>query len=201
MSETRSAAFVLASFVLAITPGPGVAYVVTRSIAQGRRAGLASVLGVALGNFGNAVGAALGLALVFAAAPTAFVGVKLAGAAYLAFLGVSALRADEATKAREATPASEGRLVRDGFLVALLNPKTALFCAAFLPQFAGASAGAGRSIALAAVFVGIAACTDAGYVTFASAAEPWVRGARGRVAMRWLPAIVYFALAIAAALG
>jgi threonine/homoserine/homoserine lactone efflux protein len=86
-------AFLIASFILAITPGPGVFYIVTRSLLQGRRFGLASVAGVALGNFGNAVGASLGLAALFAVSSLAFLVVKYAGALYLVYLGVQALRA------------------------------------------------------------------------------------------------------------
>ena len=131
-------AFVLASLVLAVTPGPGVLYIVTRTLAQGRAAGLASVAGVALGNLGNALAASLGLAALFALSSLAFAVVKWAGAAYLVWLGVRALRQPPAAAAA-AAPAFEpprlARIVRDGFVVALLNPKTALFFAAFLPQF------------------------------------------------------------------
>ena len=127
------AAFVLASLVLAVTPGPGVLYIVTRSLAQGRRAGLASVAGVALGNFGNALGAALGLAALFELSSWAFTVVKYAGAGYLVWLGVKALRAPVAAASMAAgapSAATARRLFRDGFVVALLNPKTALFFAA-----------------------------------------------------------------------
>ena len=85
--------FLAASFILAITPGPGVFYIVARSVAQGRRHGLASVAGVALGNLGNAVGASLGLAALFAVSSTAFTLVKYAGALYLVYLGIQVLRA------------------------------------------------------------------------------------------------------------
>lgn len=85
-------AFLAASLVLALTPGPAVVYLLTRTLAQGRRAGLASVLGVALGNLGNALGAAIGLAALFAVSSLAFTVVKYAGAAYLVYLGVQALR-------------------------------------------------------------------------------------------------------------
>ena len=130
------AAFLAASFVLAVTPGPGVVYIVARTLAQGRGAGLASVAGVAAGNLCNAVGAALGLAALFAVSSLAFSVVKYAGAAYLIYLGIKALRrpATVASPA-EFAPPQKRRIARDGFLVALLNPKTALFFAAFLPQF------------------------------------------------------------------
>src|SRR5262249_56152170 len=89
-------AFLLASLVLAVTPGPGVFYVVTRTLAQGRRAGLASVAGVGLGNLGNAVAAALGLAAPFPLPSLPFTVVKYAGAAYLIYLGVKTLLGGQA---------------------------------------------------------------------------------------------------------
>src|SRR5208282_5488413 len=85
-------AFLVASLVLAVTPGPGVFYIVTRSAASGRRHGLASVAGVAIGNLGNAIGASIGLAALFAASSVAFTMVKYAGALYLVYLGVQTLR-------------------------------------------------------------------------------------------------------------
>ncbi len=85
------ATYLAASFLLAVTPGPGVLCIVTRSATQGRAAGLASVAGVALGNLGNAIAASLGLTTVFAMSSIAFIAVKYLGAAYLIFLGVCAL--------------------------------------------------------------------------------------------------------------
>jgi threonine/homoserine/homoserine lactone efflux protein len=135
------AVFVAASLVLAITPGPGVIYLVTRTMSQGRAVGLASIGGIALGNLGNAAFAAAGLAMVFAVSAQSFLLVKLAGAAYLVFLGIKALRpACIAQRDRRLTPGPHARAFRDAFLVALLNPKTALFFAAFLPQFVDAIA-------------------------------------------------------------
>src|SRR5204863_3300806 len=92
-------AFLVASLILAVTPGPGVFYIVTRSIAQGRRCGLASVAGVALGNLGNAIGASLGLAALFAVSSLAFTIVKYLGALYLIYLGIQALPHLTATEA------------------------------------------------------------------------------------------------------
>lgn len=174
-------AFVVASLLLAVTPGPAVIYIVTRSAVPGRRSGLASVAGVALGNLGNAAGASLGLAAVFAVSATAFAVVKYAGALYLITLGVRALRAPS-TEAAPARPAPERlrRLFRDGFIVALLNPKTAMFFAAFLPQFmAPGSASAVQGVALAVVFVAIAATTDSAYALASSAVAPLLWRARG----------------------
>jgi threonine/homoserine/homoserine lactone efflux protein len=164
------AAFLLASFVLAVTPGPGVLYIVARSVSQGRASGLASVAGVAVGNFLNAVGAAIGLAALLALSSATFLVVKYAGAAYLVYLGIKAIR----SRSTRGEPVMAGRanllpVFRDGFIVALLNPKTALFFAAFLPQFMNPEAAPLlQSVVLGALFVAIAAVTDTAYVAAAS---------------------------------
>ncbi|NLD55545.1 MAG: LysE family translocator [Burkholderiaceae bacterium] len=168
-------AFLLASLALALTPGPAVIYLLTRTLAHGRRAGFASLAGVALGNLGNAVGASLGLAALFAVSALAFTVVKLAGAAYLVYLGIQALRSRPVgTVGVIAAPPSARAVFRDGFLVALLNPKTALFFAAFLPQFIDASsAPLLQGVLLASVFILVAALTDAIYVLAASRLAGW----------------------------
>ena len=201
------AAFALASLVLAATPGPGVLYVVTRTLAQGRRAGLASVAGVAAGNLGNAMGASLGLAALLALSSLAFSVVKFAGAAYLMWLGIQALRAGSVAVAAAASPAHvdaprHRRIMRDGFLVALLNPKTALFFAAFLPQFIDPAGSAVlQSTLFGAAFVAIAACTDTVYVLAAGAAAPALGTlGRARALGRYATALVYFGLGLFTAL-
>jgi threonine/homoserine/homoserine lactone efflux protein len=158
-----------------------VFYIVTRSLLQGRRYGLASVAGVALGNLGNAIGASIGLAALFAISSVAFTVVKYAGAAYLVYLGIQALRARKAEAEPDMPqPVSLRRIFRDGFVVALLNPKTAIFFAAFLPQFMSQdSAPALQGIALGALFVAIAAVTDSIYALAASAVAPILAQARG----------------------
>jgi threonine/homoserine/homoserine lactone efflux protein len=173
-------AFVGASLVLAITPGPAVVYIVARTLAQGRAWGLASVLGVALGNFSNALGAALGLAALFAVSSAAFTAVKWAGAAYLVYLGIRMWRAS--SPVADATPQAPAQplqhVFRDGFVVALLNPKTTMFFAAFLPQFMDAHGNPlMQTLALGGVFVGIACCTDIIYVLTASLVAPRLRRA------------------------
>ena len=181
------AAFAGASLVLALTPGPAVVYIVARTLAQGRARGLASVLGVAFGNLANALGAALGLAALFAVSSVAFTVVKWAGAAYLVYLGVRMWRAPPAQPADVAASRQRqplARVLRDGFVVALLNPKTSLFFAAFLPQFIDAGAHPlPQTIALGAVFVGIAGCTDMLYVLSASLIAPRLARAGGRGAV------------------
>jgi len=197
-------AFLAASFILAVTPGPGVFYIVTRSVMQGRRHGIASVLGVALGNLGNAVGASIGLAALFAISTVAFTAVKYAGALYLIYLGIQALRAPPAQiAASKPAPAPLSSIFRDGFVVAVLNPKTAIFFAAFLPQFMSADASPiVQSIALGALFVAIAAVTDTGYALAAGAVTPLLGRARGiRSLGRYLTGGAFIGLGVFTALG
>jgi threonine/homoserine/homoserine lactone efflux protein len=197
-------AFLIASLVLAVTPGPGVFYIVTRSLLQGRAFGLASVGGVALGNLGNALGASIGLAALFAVSSVAFMIVKYAGALYLIYLGVRALRVprDVATSAAP-KPASLWRIFRDGFVVALFNPKTAVFFAAFLPQFMSTeSVSVFQSITLGSLFVAIAAVTDTAYALAAGAVAPALSRARGaRAAGRYLTGGAFIGLGVFTALS
>lgn len=133
-------AFLFAAIVLAITPGPGVAYVVARTVAGGRKEGLASCLGTGIGGMLHVLAAALGLSLLLAQSALAFNILKYIGAAYLVYLGLRMLLRQE--PAMEAGPvASNGarRALLDGVVVEALNVKTALFFLAFLPQFVTAS--------------------------------------------------------------
>lgn len=173
-------AFLVASFILAVTPGPGVLYIVIRSLLQGPSFGLASVAGVALGNLGNAIGAALGLAALFAISSAAFALVKYAGAAYLVYLGVRVLRSTVPDEPRAPEPEPLSLIFRQGFLVALLNPKTAVFFAAFLPQFmTPGGPHAMQGIALGGLFVGMALVTDTLYALGAGAVAPVLKRASG----------------------
>jgi threonine/homoserine/homoserine lactone efflux protein len=129
-------AFLIAAVVLAMTPGPGIAYVVARTVAGGRSEGLASCLGTGLGGLLHVLAAALGLSLLVAQSAIAFNIVKYIGAAYLMYLGVRLLMQKE--QAFKATPvAAQGvrRALFEGVAVEALNVKTALFFLAFLPQF------------------------------------------------------------------
>lgn len=198
------ATFLGASLVLAVTPGPGVAYIVARSVTQGRRFGFASVAGVAAGNLCNAIGASIGLAALFAVSSVAFAAVKWAGAAYLVYLGINTIRNPSPNRYPETlreVPAS--RVMRDGFIVALLNPKTAIFFAAFLPQFItpGLSPIV-QSVALGSVFVGIAAITDSVYVVAASSISGLLsRSSTVQQGGRFLSGSVFIGLGAYAALG
>ena len=197
--STTLLAFLAASFVLAATPGPGVMFIVTRTISQGRGAGLASVGGVALGNFGNAVGASIGLAAIFAISSTAFLLVKMAGACYLIYLGLSALRNEPAGCTPKDVPKTQiVKIFKEGFWVALLNPKTAIFFAAFLPQFIETSASTmSQSVGLGAAFVLIAMCTDTAYVLAAATVAPALaRIARGATLGRYITGSVFIGLGL-----
>jgi threonine/homoserine/homoserine lactone efflux protein len=203
MSRTF-AAFLFASLILALTPGPGVLYIVTRTLGHGRKAGLASVYGVALGNLANASVAAVGLAAVLSTSSAAFTVVKLAGALYLILLGIKTLRerpaAPEVARPDSVSPAAA---FRDGFMVALLNPKTALFFAALLPQFITSSAFAfDQSLILGCVFVFIAMCTDSMYALSASLlAQSLVRRPIWRPLGRYVSGVTLIGLGLCAALA
>lgn len=197
-------AFLVASLVLAVTPGPGVLYIVARSLAQGRRAGLASVAGVALGNLGNAVAAGLGLAALFEVSDLAFTLVKYAGAAYLVYLGIRALAAPAAPPEAGPTPLQPvARVFRDGVVVALLNPKTTVFFAAFLPQFMTPGAPpAIQPLLLGALFVLIAACTDALYALAAGSLGRAIgRYRAARTAGRRLAGLTFIGLGLLSLAG
>ena len=133
-------AFAIAAVVLAITPGPGIAYVVARTVAGGRSEGLASCFGTAIGGMLHVLAAALGLSLVVAQSAVAFNLVKYLGAAYLVYLGIRLLlRKDQAFKVEPAAPQGVRTALFEGIVVEALNVKTALFFLAFLPQFVSAS--------------------------------------------------------------
>jgi threonine/homoserine/homoserine lactone efflux protein len=197
-------AFVLASLILAVSPGPGVIFVVTQTLRQGRSAGIASVAGVAAGNLMNACAASLGLAVLFAASAAAFVTVKIAGAAYLIYLGVRALlSASRSVSEPSIRRRSRLQIFREGLTVAVLNPKTALFFAALIPQFIDtAHPPLAQSVLLGAVFVLVAACTDTLYVLSASALSSKLSGqSRWRPAGRYISAAAFFSLGLYAAFG
>jgi threonine/homoserine/homoserine lactone efflux protein len=197
--------FMLAALVLLLTPGPAVLYIVTRSIDQGRRAGLVSVLGVHVGTLAHIFAAAAGISAVLAASATAFSVVKYLGAAYLIFIGVRRLL--DRSSLGAAAPGAPKRLRRtfvDGVIVNVLNPKTGLFFLAFLPQFVTVARGhVGEQIlALGVVFVLLGAITDSLYALGAGSAAQWLRGSpRFLVSERWISGSLYIGLGVAAALS
>jgi threonine/homoserine/homoserine lactone efflux protein len=195
--------FVVAALVMLLTPGPAVLYIVTRSLDQGRRAGLVSVLGVHVGTLVHVFAAAAGLSAVLAASATAFSVVKYLGAAYLIYIGLRRLL--DRTPPGAAAAAAPARLRRaflDGVVVNVLNPKTALFFLAFLPQFVTVSRGhVGEQIlVLGVVFVALGAITDSLYALAAGAAARWLRGSsRFLAAERWISGGLYVGLGLVAA--
>ncbi|SPA52838.1 LysE family translocator [Cupriavidus taiwanensis] len=141
--------FLIAAVVLAITPGPAIAYVVARTVAGGRAAGLASCLGTGIGGLLHVFAAAAGLSLLIARSALAFSLLKYLGAAYLVYLGIRLLRRKEppATVASVPSPGAR-RALLDGVMVEVLNVKTALFFLAFLPQFVAPGAAAVSQLVL-----------------------------------------------------
>jgi threonine/homoserine/homoserine lactone efflux protein len=136
----RFVLFFAAAFVLAVTPGPGIFYVLARSLAGGRREGVQSSLGTFVGGLCHVVAAALGISAILAASAVAFHTVKYAGAAYLVWLGIRMIRTRNAELTVATTPRSQGAF-RQGILTEALNPKTALFFLSFIPQFIALQAG------------------------------------------------------------
>lgn len=132
--------FIAASILLNLTPGPDTLYILGRSMAQGRAAGMASVLGIAGGTVVHTLAAALGISAILAASASAFMVIKFAGAAYLVYLGIRMLLTRSSGAAIPASFSSSGFLAvcRQGFITNLLNPKVALFFLAFVPQFISA---------------------------------------------------------------
>ena len=148
--------FVLSGWLLNITPGPDTLYIVGRSSTQGWRAGAIAALGISAGTFVHICAAALGLSALLAASAAAFTAVKLVGAAYLLFVGVSLIRSagvsGSSVAIRAPRPATIRGIFIQGFLTNVLNPKVALFFLAFLPQFVGADA---ANKPLAFLFLGV----------------------------------------------
>ena len=135
--------FTLAALVLNISPGPSNFYVLSRSVSQGTGAGLVAAIGLGLGSLVHVGAAAIGLSVIFQASATAYTVFKLLGAAYLIWLGIMTLRAGplQPMEAVKTPRRGHGRILRESALVEVLNPKTALFFLAFLPQFVDVSAG------------------------------------------------------------
>jgi len=197
--------FVAAALVLLLTPGPAVLFIVARSVDQGRRAGLVSVLGVHTGTLVHVGAAAAGLSALLAASATSFGVVKYLGAAYLVYLGVRRLLDPTPTLAAAAGhPRRLRRALLDGFVVNVLNPKTALFFLAFLPQFVSVGRGGvgAQVVVLGALFVLMGLVTDGAYALAAGTAAGWLRGhPRFLASERWIAGSAFVGLGLAAALA
>ena len=158
--------FVAASVVLLVIPGPAVLYILARSGAQGRRAGLVTVVGVHAASVVHVLAAVAGLSTIVLASATAFTAVKVAGGVYLIFLGLkcwSSARRDDAPPTPNARPTN--RLFAEGFVVNLFNPKVALFFLAFLPQFVERERGPiwAQTLVLGLVYISLGLVTDSAY--------------------------------------
>jgi threonine/homoserine/homoserine lactone efflux protein len=155
--------FALSSLAILLLPGPAMLYVITRTVEHGRAAGLVSVLGIQAGALVHIVAAAVGLSAVLASSPAAMTAIRLAGAAYLIHLGVQRLRtASGGWVADPGGPAGRRELFLQGLLVDALNPKTAMFFLAFLPQFVDPARGAVslQVLVLGGCFVALALLSD-----------------------------------------
>ena len=175
------AVFAVAAVTLLVIPGPAVLYIVSRSVGQGRAAGLASVCGIHVGSLLHVAAAALGLSALLVSSALAYDTVRYLGAAYLVWLGVQRLLArDEDAGPAGAARERLGRVFAQGVVVNVLNPKTALFFFAFLPQFVDAAAGSVpfQVAVLGATFVGLGLITDGAYALLASTGAGLLRRRR-----------------------
>jgi threonine/homoserine/homoserine lactone efflux protein len=196
--------FCLAAIALIVIPGPAVLYIVAQSVGQGRRAGLVSASGVASGGLVHVVAAAIGLSGLLLSSATLFSVVKFAGAAYLIYLGGRRLLGLEASALVAPTEArSRRQLYRDGAVVNVLNPKTALFFYAFLPQFLDPDRGAValQALVLGVIFVTIALVSDSVWALASGSAAEWLKARPVAVKVeRWVSGTVLVGLGAAAAL-
>ena len=205
---TTLGVFVAASLVLVVVPGPAVFYVITRSVDQGRPAGLASVLGVGVGGLVHAAFAAAGLSAILASSATAFSAVKWLGVVYLIWLGLQRIfLTNDGVVAAATKPERLSRIFSQGVVVNVLNPNTALFFFAFLPQFVDPSQGASwlQILLLGVTFVVIALVSDGLYALLASTVGGWLRrksaGSGFRRGRRYVSGGVYLALGVASAIS
>ena len=199
------ALFLATAFVVIVAPGPAVFYIVARSIDQGRIAGVVSMLGISTGALFHVFAAAFGLSALLVSSATAFSVVKYLGAAYLVYLGLRKLLTRESVPVTvEIEPRTLRRLFWEGVIVNILNPKTALFFFAFLPQFVDAANGeiTTQFIFLGVLFVIMGIVSDGAYALLAGAARNWLRQATTfwRIE-RYFAASVFIGLGIATALS
>jgi Putative threonine efflux protein len=196
--------FVSAALLLLLIPGPAVLFIFARSIEQGRLAGFVSIAGIHAATLVHVFAAAVGLSAVLASSALAFSIVKYAGAAYLIWLGLRKLFGPaEITAVDVALPRhSHARLFRDGFIVNLLNPKTALFFLAFLPQFVEVGRGhvAMQIVFLGFIFTVLGLVTDGLYALAAGTAGNWLKRSRGFLRLeRYVSGGLYIGLGVTAA--
>lgn len=196
--------FAVAATAFAVVPGPSVIYVVTRSVGQGRRAGVVSASAMAAGTLVHVGAATMGLSALLASSTAAFNAVKYLGAAYLIYLGLQALRhGDDAHSPSPNNVQPIRRVFRDGVIVAVLNPKTALFFLAFLPQFVDADRGpaAVQLVVLGLALVAIAFVSDATYAAITGCIGDWLKNRTNLLRhSRFITGPAYIALGMTALL-
>jgi threonine/homoserine/homoserine lactone efflux protein len=197
--------FALASVLLVLTPGPNLLYLVSRTLCQGRAAGLVSLAGTTTGFVFHIVAAALGLSAVFVAVPVAYDAVRWAGAAYLLWLAWDAVRPGAAPGAgglyapAKLVVAAPGRLFRMGLVTSILNPKVALFYLALFPQFVVPAQGSVllQSLLLGATQIVISIAGDLMFVFSAAAVARWLAERPAwALAQRWVLGAVFAGIAV-----
>jgi threonine/homoserine/homoserine lactone efflux protein len=179
LPTTHLLTFMLISFALIVVPGPNVLFVISRSLQLGRAAGVGTAVGGQLGVYAQVAAVAFGIGVLVERSATIFTVIKLAGAVYLAYLGVQAVRHRRSLAEALGTPVAKKppwRIVRDGFLVGVTNPKVVVFFAAVLPQFVDRAAGRVplQMLLLGAIFIGIAVISDGSWALAAGTARAWI---------------------------
>jgi threonine/homoserine/homoserine lactone efflux protein len=196
------ALFVVAAFALAVVPGPAVLYIVAQSVDQGRFAGFVSALGIAAGSLVHVTAATIGLSSLLASSATAFTVVKYAGAVYLIVLGIRRLMTKEVLEeAIVRAPHSRRKLFANGVVVNVLNPKTALFFLAFLPQFVDPEAGGAtlQILVLGMTFTLIALASDSTWALLAGTLGAWLKRSSWYLGVkRWVTGLVFVGLGASA---
>ncbi len=201
---TQLPLFLLASLAVLVSPGPNVLYVIARSINQGRKAGMVSVLGLETGTLLQVAAVALGISAIGMSSALTFDAVKYLGAAYLLYLGIcKALERGALADSNVATLASLRRVFGQGVLVSVLNPKTGLFFLAFLPQFVDPVHGslALQTALLGLIFITLATATDGGYALLAATTGQRLRRSKHfAIGQRCFAATMFIVLGVSAAL-
>lgn len=204
-SAENLALFAVASVLLALTPGPNLLYLVSRTLCQGRRAGLVSLAGTSLGLVFHVVAAALGLSAIFVTVPLLYDALRYVGAAYLLWLAWGAVKpgGQGVFTPRQLPQDSPRRLFRIGLLTSILNPKVAMFYLALFPQFIDATRGnvLAQSLMLGFMQIAIGVVSDFCFVLAAGAITDWLaRRPLWSALQRWLLGIVFAGIALRLAL-
>lgn len=205
LDPTKLPIFLVAALTLLLTPGPAVLYIVARSLDQGRLPGLVSVLSIEIGNFMHVLAATLGLSALIFSSTLAFTVVKYLGAAYLVYLGLRRIFSRAATvETASVQPQSLWKVFSQGVVVATLNPKTALFFLAFLPQFVDPARGSVplQFFTLGSLFVLMAFFTDGAYALLSGSVGSSLKRAQPFLkSERFVVGGVYIGLGLMAALS